>query len=241
MKFSGSGSEVFNRAYDAYIRSKNKEFVRRKRPTPKQIADAKKMAYDLVRNQEKPIFSPWEEKVRKKLRDSNIEFEVKFRKFPIYIDDNAFVNYVPDFILKHHEINAKQILIEAHEYLTERDAILYGLFMETYGGQYYLIMIVSDNQLRQWNELDQANRRLFNDIWSIDDLDFFIRDLQKYKHISSEDNRQSRIKPSYTRMQIVSELIRPKKPLFCVGCKQSFETYDVSQLYCFQCLDKYLR
>jgi len=255
LKFSGSGDEVLKRFYKVYKKAQERAKKLpeetntslntrryynsriRKKISPQQI-EANKLSQKLT-NQLSSLLSPWEKRVCKRLLNSKIGFVVKFRKFPLDLGNGILAQYTPDFVLKDHEYNGKRLLIEVQELLTEKDAIVFGAFMETYGGQYHLIMVVSDGQLRMWNELDQNRKKLFNDIWTIEDLDFFIKDLKKYESTSSTREDEGEEKDRRNRNQIISHMIKPTKTLYCIGCRLSFDTADFSQLYCFKCL-KYL-
>ena len=234
MKFRGSGNEVLKKFYDEY--KKTREFNKSKkfRLTPQQIEKVKIRAKQLIASHNS-VFSHWEEKVRKKLRASNVEFETKFRKFPLYIDGEKIYDYVPDFVLKNREINKKRILIEVHEYLTEEIALKHGAFMETYDSQYYMIMIVSDNELRKWNEWESSNHKLYDDVWTLNDLNFFVNSLTKYE---SSSNKDDKLKNSKSRNEVSFERLKPSKTVLCIGCKNFFETIEYEQLYCSTCLNK---
>jgi len=181
MKFRGSGT-VFHKFLKHYKKAKQEENRKNPKPTPEQIANAKKFAQKLMRPDEKS-FSPWEQHIRKKFGKSKLEFDEKFRKFPLEINGEV-IDYIPDFILKDFRENGKSILIEAHQDLTEKDVKKFRLFMNKYGSTYHLIMIVQGNYLQKWNELDQGEQTLFHDIWVDEDVDIFIKTLleQKKKH-----------------------------------------------------------
>ncbi len=166
MKISGPGSYAF-RLLEEYYR-KNEEYFK-----------AKKLAKQLISTVERK-FSPWELHVRHKLQKSNIKFEEKFRTFPLILYENT-INYIPDFILSNHTFKNKKIIVEAHKDLTPQDVVKYGLFMKKFGMAYHLIMIVQYGQLRKWNEINQNERPLFHDIWTVEDLDHFIDYLKKHK------------------------------------------------------------
>lgn len=53
--------------------------------------------------------------------------------------------------------------------------------MKRYSSIFYLIIIVNENELRIWNEFDKSSK-LFNDIWTIDDLTYLINWIKKQKN-----------------------------------------------------------
>ena len=100
-------------------------------------------------------FSGWEKQILKKLRDSGISIETKFRNFPLNVENEKF-EYVPDFLMKGFEYKGREVLVEAHEKISEEDVKKYRKFRSVFGSTYYLIMIVTDGELRMWNEYDQG-------------------------------------------------------------------------------------
>jgi len=85
----------------------------------------------------------WEKHVMFKLQNSKIEFEKKFRNFPLEIDSQT-INYTPDFVLDFPYENRIRIIIEVHEDLTDFDVKKYRTFMDVYGRVYWLIISSSD-------------------------------------------------------------------------------------------------
>lgn len=116
--------------------------------------------------------------VKKHLLQSGVRFEESFRIFPLKSNDGLIFDYIPDFYLKDIRHKNKRILIEVHTKLTLNDVIKFRLFMDTYGRAYHLIMIVHDQQLREWNRYDYGEQALFHDIWTIDAIEFFVKQLQ---------------------------------------------------------------
>ncbi len=195
MKFSGTGTSSFKKFKEYYksmrkkeqkeigIKSRNlaeeliKEYFNSTKP--KESEKIKK------RLERKRVFSSWEQQVFEKLKENRIEFNKKFRKFPIKINDNLTINYEPDSLLEKYEFDGKEIIIEAHEELTNDDIVKYSTFMKNYFSVFHLIMIVNEHELRKWNGFDSSNR-LFNDIWTINDLKDLINWIKR-QNIKEED------------------------------------------------------
>ena len=125
-------------------------------------------------------FSGWEKQILKKLRDSGISIETKFRNFPLNVENEKF-EYVPDFLMKGFEYKGREVLVEAHEKISEEDVKKYRKFRSVFGSTYYLIMIVTDGELRMWNEYDQGVQGFFNEIWAVGDIEFLTERLRKMK------------------------------------------------------------
>ena len=125
-------------------------------------------------------FSVWERCILRKLRKSGFSIETKFRNFPVRVENEIF-EYIPDFLVKDFEYKGREILIEAHEKISEEDVKKYRKFLANFGSSYYLIMIVSDGELRTWNKYNQGKQKFFNEIWAFYDVDFLIEHLKKLK------------------------------------------------------------
>ncbi len=126
-------------------------------------------------------FSGWEKQILKKLRDSGISIETKFRNFPLNVENEKF-EYVPDFLMKGFEYKGREVLVEAHEKISEEDVKKYRKFRSVFGSTYYLIMIVTDGELRSWNEYDQGVQGFFNEIWAVGDIEILTERLRKMKN-----------------------------------------------------------
>lgn len=142
--------------------------------------ESEKSIKNSISKNNRRIFSTWELQVYNQLKKSNIEFSIKERRFPLHDDGMPENIYVPDFILKNCRFKNKRIIIEAHENLTDLDIVCFGLFMKKFKDSHHLIMIVHSNQLRTWNETYYSKYPLFHDIWTVDDLNYFIKSLDKY-------------------------------------------------------------
>ena len=126
------------------------------------------------------VYSKWEMNVLSKLRKSEIEIEKKFRRFPLKIDENV-INYEPDFVLDFPYKGRKHVIIEVHENLTDYDVKKFRAFMDVYGRVYWFIVVAKYEQLRRWNGFDDAEQSLFHDIWTLEDIDIMISQLEKLR------------------------------------------------------------
>lgn len=237
MKFSGGGNSVFNKFLKYYTKTKKEE--QKNQANSQQIANAKKLAQRLM-EQDEGSFSPWEQHIRRKFRKAELEFDEKFRKFPLEANGEV-IDYLPDFVLKDFQHNEKKILIEAHQELTEKDIRKYRLFMDKYGRTYHLIMIVQGNYLQKWNELDQGEQALFHDIWIDEDVDVFIKTLlkQKKKHeteIHLPDRAECPLPKGCGKKAIGSKEV---EKLF--GYRQTYPGKTIVQSYCRRCRAKHLK
>lgn len=225
MKVTGFASQnVFQHFYSEYKKGKEELLKKTILLEARQAQDLRKRQY----------FTPWENKVRRKFHSAFILFDAKFRIFPLIGSDGKEYIFVPDFTLKDYEHgNGKRILIEANEDLNESDKPMYSAFIQTYGQLYHLIMIVTDNQLRLWNA---SSEKLFDDIWTIEDIDYFIADLKKRKKITVK--QPSKIDSKLAK-SIIPESLGPTKMHLCIGCRKTFDTPDVTQIYCSICLSRF--
>ena len=196
MKFSGSGNLAFKLLEEHYKKriKKNKQFKKIQKVSKIQTehlrqvtkSTAEKLARELIRGgKPEKHFSLWEQKVRNKLLKSGIKFVEKTQKemdrFPLQINEKVTIYYVPDFILDKHRFHGKKIIIEAHQNLTDEDVLKYGFFLKKYSAAYHLIMIVTWSQLSLWNEISSRKYRLFDDVWTVEDADLFVKSLKKYE------------------------------------------------------------
>ena len=109
--------------------------------------------------------------VHKKIEKS-FKFEAA-RKFPL----EGGVAYSPDYILtKTH--NGKKIIIHVDVNVVDANVSTYKLFMKLFRNAYYVIMVVSDGQLRAWNEKDKNRHILFDEIWTADNVSYMIESVK---------------------------------------------------------------
>ena len=210
MKFSGAGNYAFQLLEEHYKKKIKKKKKKNKFQKIQQVSKtqtenlrqvskirtehlrqvakskAEKLARELMKGRKsEKHFSLWEQKVRNKLLKSGMKFVEKTQKemdkFPLQINEGVTIYYVPDFILDKHRFHGKKIIIEAHQNLTDEDVLKYGFFVKKYSAAYHLIMIVTWGQLRQWNEISQRKHRLFDDVWTVEDVDLFMESLKKFE------------------------------------------------------------
>ncbi len=130
---------------------------------------------------EEDKFSIWEKQILEKFRNSEISFRQKFRKFVVFLGKKR-EQYIPDMLLEGFEYKKKEIIIEAHEKISEEDIKKYRKFRSTFGSSYYLIMIVSDNEVKIWKENHrQKEGGIFNEIYTESNVDDLIKNLKKWK------------------------------------------------------------
>ena len=238
MKFSGSGSTA---SHDL------KKYLSRKRklePAP-----------------ERTPYSKWEAKIREKI-ERNLEQD-DVRVFPL--DGN--VTYRPDYILSHVR-DGRKTIVQIDEEITDSAVARYKSFMKKLGNAYFMIAVVSDGQLRKWNDADQGRNILFNEIWVGEDIsDMICRIKNPPKTISyvvtcSACNKTVddivKIKRDFpyrvkedgsidinSQCRVCKgacEATKTKHTLRtshkCIGCAIQFSTTIASCLYCDQCTQK---
>ena len=126
-------------------------------------------------------FSIWENQILEKFRNSGISFRSKFRKFIIFLGKKK-EQYIPDILLEGFEYKRKEIIVEAHERISGEDIKKYRRFRLTFGSSYYLIMIVSDQEIDIWKEHHKGKEGgVFNEIYTESEVDDLIVCLKKWK------------------------------------------------------------
>ena len=94
------------------------------------------------------------------------------RKFPL----EGGVVYSPNYILTKTR-NKKKIIIHVDVNVADANVSTYKTFMKMYRNAYYVIMVVSDGQLRTWNEKDKNRNILFDEIWAVDGVSDMIKSI----------------------------------------------------------------
>ena len=112
----------------------------------------------------------------KKIKKS-FKFEAA-RKFPLEGD----TVYSPDYILAKTR-NEKKIIIHVDMNVVDANVSTYKLFMKMFKNAYYVIMVVSDGQLRTWNAKDKNRHILFDEIWTVDNVDDMIESVKNPRGI----------------------------------------------------------
>jgi hypothetical protein len=132
--------------------------------------------------------SSWERKILKKFHDSELDIEIKFRNFPLYIEKEKF-EYFPDFLIKGFLYKQREIIIEAHEEISEEDVNKYKKFRSVFGVMYYLILIVKDDDFEKWKKIENG---VFNEFWRVTEIDLLIENLLEEK---KKYNEKIKIQP----------------------------------------------
>jgi hypothetical protein len=126
-------------------------------------------------------FSMWENHILEKFTKTEISFRIKFRKFIIFLGDRK-EQYVPDLLVEGFEYKEKEIIVEAHEKISEVDIEKYRKFRLTFGSSYYLIMIVANNEVEIWKENQRGKSGgIFNEIYTESEVDELIENIKKWK------------------------------------------------------------
>jgi hypothetical protein len=125
-------------------------------------------------------FSLWEKKILQEIKGAGLKVDTKFRNFPLHVDKEKF-EYIPDFLIKKFLYKQREIIVEAHEEISEDDVNKYKKFRSVFGIIYYLILIVPDEEFKKWSEIENG---VFNEVWKVSEIDQLIEYLllqqQKY-------------------------------------------------------------
>lgn len=148
MKFSGSGNTALHELEKYMKKSKNK-----------------------TRSINHKIQTEPKSETGKKIQQS---FELEtIRKFPL----EEGITYSPDYILTNMR-DGKKIIINVDEDIIDVNVSKYRQFMKAFGNAYYVIMLVNDCQLRTWNEKDMNRGMLFDEIWTVENVNDMINSLK---------------------------------------------------------------
>ncbi len=184
-------------------------------------------------------FSEWERKIVKKMNDSELDVEIKFRNFPLHVEKEK-IEYIPDFLIKGFLYKQREIIIEAHEEISEDDVSKYRKFRSVFGAMYYLILIVKKEEFERWNTYDQGIQGVFNEIWTLNDIDLLI----KYLLDKRKEYNQ--------KMELVPQTAFCPSPPKGHGCGKKASNYDevvrlfgyrgkIVQSLCRQCRSKHAK
>jgi len=232
--FTGSGNSPFRQLYKFTEKVKKKNLIQDKPKFKKIIYKKQQYSFDQERN-----FSKWEKQIIKKIEKTNLKFETKFWKFPLNVRNKKFV-YVPDLLLKDFTINDKKIIIETHEKISEDDIAKYRKFRSIYGRVYHLLMVVSDWELRKWNECDQVEG-VFHEIWTSSNIDFLIKNLQQKRnyYLGKNSSFGKHVCPSYPKHgcgKIATGYDEIKKEF---GMRKRKNGNEFPQSLCYDCRKKH--
>lgn len=179
--------------------------------------------------------TPWMRNMMIKLQKSELKLEQKFRDFPLEVDGKS-THFVPDFKLSHIKRGSKFVIIQINETLTHNDIRKYASFLNKYGGIYHLIMIVKDEQLRNWN-LHDDKEGIFHDIWTEDGVDFLVDALRSPPYERFVPDGKPRT--SFDRPKLIRPTGWKPRRVRCPGCSSTFTPKYPSQPYCNTCLRKF--
>lgn len=179
--------------------------------------------------------TPWMKDVMNKLQKSGLPLEQKFRDFPLEVDGKS-MHFVPDFKLSHIKRGSKFVIIQINETLTRGDVRKYASFLNKYGGIYHLIMIVKDEQLRNWNSYDDREG-IFHDVWTEDGVGFLVDALGSppYERFMPDDKPG----PGFDRPKAARPTGWEPCKVHCPGCSSAFTPGHPSQPYCNTCMKKF--
>lgn len=136
-------------------------------------------------------WSDWEKEVKEKLQESSIEFEVKHRKFPLEVDTRT-TNYEPDFILDFSYKNRRRVIVEVQESMSMEDVKKYQTFVDVYGRVYWLILVVTEGKLRNWNEISAKGLPVSHEIWTLSGINDMISKLEKLRTKIKENDKKEK-------------------------------------------------
>ena len=122
----------------------------------------------------------------KSITHKKIERKFRFedaRKFPL----QGNVVYIPNYILTQTR-HGKKIIIQVDVGMVDSNVSIYRMFMKSFKNTYYMIMVVSDGQLRAWNERDKNRHILFDEIWTVDNVDDMIESITNLRSIESSSD-----------------------------------------------------
>lgn len=176
-------------------------------------------------------FSPWEEKIFRKITENNILFEAKPWQYPLHEMSNDEI-YVPDAELDGLCMCGRKVVVEAHENFTEEDAERYVAFVLEYYQSRYLILIVPDEQKEIWKHYQKQTKNIpYRELWSETEADEKIEEIY-------------RISDRYAITQLPHYAICPKCQIEAKNQEQVFEVFGprkmkngriITQSQCKQC------
>ena len=106
--------------------------------------------------------SGWEKKTAITLSKMKIPFGYEPINFPLPGD-----NYTPDFILG-KSINGRKIVLEPHYEMTRKQARKYSLFKQTYGHDFFLILLLKNDLIPYYHKRKILTDDVCDDVWPIE-------------------------------------------------------------------------
>jgi len=106
--------------------------------------------------------SGWEIKTARILSRMKIPFGYEPIDFPLPGD-----NYIPDFILD-RSIHGRKIIFEPHYEMTRKQARKYSLFKQTYGHDFFLILLLKNDLIPYYHKRNILTDDVCDDVWPIE-------------------------------------------------------------------------
>jgi hypothetical protein len=106
--------------------------------------------------------SGWEKKTAITLSRLKIPFGYEPINFPLPGD-----NYTPDFILG-KSIHGRKIVLEPHYEMTRKQARKYSLFKQTYGHDFFLILLLKNDLIPYYHKRKILTDDVCDDVWPIE-------------------------------------------------------------------------
>jgi len=119
--------------------------------------------------------SGWEKMVAETLSRLRISFQLKPLRFPLPKD----VTYTPDFILPNTTCQGKTVVLEPHAVMNEFDNRKFSLFVEMFGREYHLIVIMRNNDIDYYRSLKLLPMETGYEIWPFEYIDIHLDRLIK--------------------------------------------------------------
>jgi hypothetical protein len=107
--------------------------------------------------------SGWEISVANSLHKAKIPFYYESPKFPV----NHFF-YTPDFFLSNLRICGKNIILEPHGLMQEKDIHKFELFKQTYGADFFLVLLTKNDVI------PFVSKEAYDCIWPIEYSDLLM-------------------------------------------------------------------
>ena len=106
--------------------------------------------------------SGWEIKTARILSRMKIPFGYEPIDFPLPGD-----SYIPDFILD-RSIDGRKIILEPHYEMTRKQARKYSLFKQTYGHDFFLILLLKNDLISYYHKRNILTDDVCDDVWPIE-------------------------------------------------------------------------
>ncbi len=117
--------------------------------------------------------SGWEKKTARTLSKMAISFSYEAISFPLpgHI-------YTPDFILD-ESIDGRRIILEPHYEMSLKEAHKYSLFKQTYGKDFFLILLLKNDLISLYHERNILTDDVCDDVWPIEFVHLLAEKIRK--------------------------------------------------------------